>query len=174
MTSCLLLAYKVRVQKYQLLLISVAGPATVEDIQQACLVDPSQFYFWNVIDRNIQCCVPGFIMLYLKTFIYPIDIIYWFSCHKFLVQSQIHIGDGPFVPSREVVLFSEGNLLMIKELHQKVFWKYYYNIFAHFVSIGRWQEYYLHKKYKMMQLRHSTIMSLIIRTKLISGIQILH
>ena len=32
--------------------------------------------------RNIQSCVPTFIM-YLKTCIYPIDIIYWFSCHKF-------------------------------------------------------------------------------------------
>jgi len=39
------LAYNDHVQEYQLLLISVAGPATVEDIQQACLVDPSQFYF---------------------------------------------------------------------------------------------------------------------------------
>ena len=39
------LAYNGHVQEYQLLLISVAGPATVEDIQQACLVDPSQFYF---------------------------------------------------------------------------------------------------------------------------------
>ena len=39
------LAYNDHVQEYQLLLISVAGPATVEDVQQACLVDPSQFYF---------------------------------------------------------------------------------------------------------------------------------
>lgn len=72
--------------EYQLLLISVAGPATMEDIQQACLVDPSQFYFWTCkVARNIQCCVHTFncVLSYFKT-----CIVYWFlpQIWAFLVQ----------------------------------------------------------------------------------------
>ena len=52
--------------------------------------------------------------------------------------NKIHIGDEPFVPSRGGCPLLRGKFINDKKLHQKVF--EYNNIFAHFVSIGRWQD----------------------------------